>query len=144
MNCPDCGSPTLRDQQYCRSCGAALSANARRRINPRVWGLMTLVTAFGGLMIAMTGKMLELRWLTFTGVFILMGGMFLLAILAFLWETRPRKRNTAPSPQEQPLSPADTTNKLLPIADNDFIPSVTERTTDLLKTASPNRSVTRD
>lgn len=130
MNCPNCESPTLANQQFCRACGAVLMANERRSIPPQFWGL---VMAFGGILIAMTGKIADVRWVTFTGAFISIAGMFAIAALSLLWQSRPRKRKASPLPLPGVLSHADTTNKLLPIGDNDFIPGVTERTTDLLK-----------
>ena len=132
MNCPNCGSLTLADQQFCRSCGAGLIADERRRsIPPQFWGL---VMAFGGILLAMTGKMTDLRWLLLAGVFISVGGMFLTAALSLLRQSRPRKRKNIPSHQSpQAFSKADTTNKLLPVGENDFIPSVTEVTTNLLE-----------
>ncbi|CAN5368764.1 hypothetical protein BH10ACI2_BH10ACI2_19290 [soil metagenome] len=141
MNCPNCGTPTVADQQFCRSCGAVLTERVRRRIPTQFWGL---VLAFGGLMVAMMGKMVDLRWLIFAGVFILIGGMFLIATLSMLQQSRPRKRKVVEvHPPAEPLR-ADTTNKLLPIGENDFIPSVVEGTTDLLKTPVANSSASRD
>lgn len=85
-------------------------------------------------MVAIMGKMIDMRWLVFTGVFICIGGMFLMAALAMFRETRPKKRTPRQVPEPAPLTRADTTNKLLPIGENDFIPSVTDATTNLLKT----------
>lgn len=144
MNCPDCGVPTLADQQYCRSCGASLMADKPRRFRPQVWGLLTLMTAFGGMTIALTGKMLEVRWLTFTGVFILMGGMFVVAALAMLRQSRPRRRRPPRHHENATTLPVDTTNKLLPVGDNDFLPSVTEGTTNLLETPAKKRAAPID
>jgi hypothetical protein len=102
------------------------------------------MTAFGGMTIALTGKMLEVRWLTFTGVFILMGGMFVVAALAMLRQSRPRRRRPPRTHESATLSTADTTNKLLPIGDNDFLPSVTEGTTNLLETPVKKRTASND
>ena len=145
MNCPGCGSPTLADQPFCRSCGTGLMADEPRRFNPQVWGLITLMLVFGGLLMAMSGKLFDLRWLIFAGVFVMIGGMFFIAAFAWLRETRPRKRKAVLLPQTKSLEPADTTNKLqLPIGENDFIPSVVDATTNLLEIPAPNRSVPRD
>lgn len=100
--------------------------------------------AFGGLLVALTGKMLELRWLTFTGVFIMIGGIFLVAAYSLLRQSRPRKRKATQPQQPEPALRADTTNKLLPIGNNDFIPSVVEGTTDLLKTPASRDSASSD
>jgi predicted nucleic acid-binding Zn ribbon protein len=129
MHCPNCESQTLADQQFCRSCGESLIADEpRRSIPPQFWGL---VMAFGGILLAMTGKLADLRWLLFAGVFLSIGGMFLIAALSMVLRSRPRKQKSIRQPDS--LSSADTTNKLLPIGEFDFIPSVTENTTDLLK-----------
>lgn len=84
-------------------------------------------------MVAMTGKMVDLRWMTFTGVFICMGGMFLMAAFAMYRQTSPKKRRAGHAPERDPFIRGDTTNKLLPIpATDDFVSSVTEATTNLL------------
>lgn len=130
MNCPNCGLQTLADQQFCRSCGESLIADRPRTIPPQFWGL---VMAFGGILLAMTGKLVDLRWLMFAGVFISVGGMFFIPAFTLLRQSRPRKRKATQLQQPDFLTPADTTNKLLPLGDTDFIPSVTEETTNLLK-----------
>lgn len=144
MNCPTCGSETFTDQQYCRSCGAELIEDRPRSFNPRTWGLLVLMFVFGGLFAAMTGKLFDLRWLIFTGVFIMLGGMFLVAAYALVRETRPRKRKRKAVERPDPTLQADKTNKLLPLGDNDFVPSVVERTTDPLKTPAPRETTLKD
>lgn len=136
MNCTNCGTPTLAEHEFCRSCGTPLSPHKPRGFRPQVWGFALLTLMFGGLMVAMTGKMLDLRWLTFTGVFICMGGMFLMAAFAMYRQSRPKKRRSQRSTLPVSLDNAGTTNKLLPLGENDFIPSVTESTTNLLATPS--------
>jgi hypothetical protein len=144
MNCPNCGSQTLADQQFCRACGAGLMGDEPRSFNLQFWGLLTLLMVFGGLLLAMGGKIFDVKWVIFTGLVIMMSGVFFVAAYGLLRQSRPRKRKAVQSPQPESLSPADTTNKLPPIAANDFIPSVTERTTNLLETPAPSRSVSRD
>ncbi len=140
MNCPSCGSETFLNQQYCRSCGADLVEDRPRSIRPQIVGLLILTLTFGGLLLAMTGKLFDLRWMIFTGVFVMIGGMFCVAAAALLRQSLPRKRKRKTVEQPEPMLGADTTNKLLPIGDNDFVPSVVEKTTDLLKTpASTSR-----
>jgi hypothetical protein len=95
-----------------------------------------LAIMFGGLMVAMAGKMADVRWLTFTGIFAVLIGMFLMAAAGMMREYgagKPRRRSTPPRPKAGMPLPADTTNKLLPVGETDFIPSVTEHTTNLLK-----------
>ena len=133
MNCPNCGSETLADQQFCRSCGTDLVGDRPSTFRPQIGGLLILLMIFGGLLTAMAGKLWSVKWVTFTGVFIMIGGMFLIAAYGLLRQSRPRKRKAKPVAPPEPLLRADTTNKLLPIGDNDFIPSVVEPTTELLK-----------
>lgn len=130
MNCPKCGSPTFAEQQFCRSCGATLIEAERRMIPPQFWGL---AMAFGGILIALSGKMADLRWLVFAGVFISIAGMFLIAAIPLLRRSAPRKNRAAASQQPHFLTPTGITNKMLPLGQNDFISSVTDRTTELLK-----------
>ena len=135
MNCPNCGTEIVADQQYCRSCGAALTDDPVRSFNPRTWGLVALMLIFGGMLIVMGAKMWAIKWLIFTGLVITFGGMFCIAAYGLLLQTRPRKSKPVLTPHQQPeILAADTTNKLLPIGDNDFIPSVVDSTTELLKT----------
>lgn len=129
MNCPNCGTPTLSDQQFCRSCGAMLAAAGPRPFDPRLAGL---AMAFGGIIIALAGKFAELRPVLFLGVIVSIAGMFFIAAYPMLRSSL-RQRNVAP---EQPgsLPHAPTTKKLAPIGDFEYVPaSVTEVTTNLLK-----------
>ncbi|MEP6705257.1 MAG: hypothetical protein ABJB34_10680, partial [Acidobacteriota bacterium] len=73
------------------------------------------------------------RWLTFTGVFITIGGMFLMAAYSLIRQSSPRRRRVKAAKTLADVLRADTTNKLLPIGENDFVPSVVENTTELLK-----------
>jgi hypothetical protein len=137
MNCPSCGNETFADQQYCRSCGIELTADQPQAFNPRAWGLFALMLVFAGLLVAMGGKIWSVKWVIFSGLVIMLGGVFCIAALGLLRETRQRrpKAKRVPAPVQQPeLTRADTTNKLLPITHSDFIPSVIEDTTDLLRT----------
>ncbi len=131
MNCPNCGSPTLADQQFCRSCGAGLRADEPRPVNRRIlWGL---TMAFGGILIAMGGKMFDQRLVTFLGAFISIAGMFFIAAYPFIRPSRSQKHNAGLPSQPESLSPVETTKKLSPNGDIDFVASVTEETTNLLK-----------
>jgi hypothetical protein len=58
--------------------------------------------------------------------------MFSIAAVSLLRPARPRKR-VAPALVQPEMLKADTTNKLLPVGENDFISSVIEGTTELLK-----------
>jgi hypothetical protein len=108
-------------------------------------GLMFMAMTFGGIMIALAGKMMELKWLTFTGVFIAIGGMFLIAAYSLVSQSFQRKRKpAAPIQSVAEIERADTTNKLPPISENGFIPSVVEDTTDLLATPASRGSASRE
>ena len=137
MTCPKCGSKTTARQQYCRSCGTELESAPPSAINYQAWGLVVLMMIFGGLLIAMGGKLWATKWVVFLGLLITFGGMFAIAAYGLLRQMSPRRPKRvveSDSPTEtEPALRADTTNKLLPIGENDFIPSVVDDTTDLLK-----------
>jgi hypothetical protein len=141
MNCPNCGSEIFANQQYCRSCGADLVEDRPSAFRPQIGALLILLLIFGGLLTAMAGKLWSVKWVTFTGVFIMIGGMFLVAAYGLLRQSRPRSKKRKPFAPPEPLLRADPTNKLLPIGDNDFVPSVVEPTTDLLKNPVASRSI---
>lgn len=143
MNCPNCGTEVEQGQQYCRSCGTGLSKDAKRRFNVRAWGLFALMLIFGGMLIAMGGKMWSVKWVTFAGIVITFGGMFGIAAFALLNEVRPRKKKVEPQVDAAKSLRPDATNKLPPINESDFIPSVVDDTTELLKTPA-TRSSTND
>ena len=145
MNCPNCGTGIVADQQFCRSCGAELTLDRPRSFNPQAWGLLMLMLMFSGLLIAMGGKLWAVKWVIFTGLLIMFGGIFCIAAYGLLGATRPRRSKRTSTPQQQPeILRADTTNKLLPIGDDDFIPSVVDDTTELLKIPSNRQSVSKD
>jgi hypothetical protein len=97
---------------------------------------------FVGLLVAIFGKMFEMKWLAYLGLVVLFTGAFIIAAYGLMRETRPRRRKAAqrePAERAEMTTPpslekADTTNKLLPPTDPDYIPSVVEDTTNLLKT----------
>lgn len=129
MNCPNCGTPTLSDQQFCRSCGAMLAAAGPRPFDPRLAGL---AMAFGGIIIALAGKFAELRPVLFLGVIVSIAGMFFIAAYPML-RSSVNRRTGGRKPQDT-LPHAPTTKKLAPIGDFEYVPaSVTEVTTNLLK-----------
>jgi predicted nucleic acid-binding Zn ribbon protein len=131
MNCPNCRTQILIDQQFCRSCGAELTAD-RPRTNSQ-WMLGGLILAFAGIMVALLGRMLlHEEIVTLIGVMLSISGMFLIAANQFIRRPKQTRRVTA-TPVEHGSLPAVSTNKLLPFGNDDYIPaSVTENTTNLL------------
>jgi hypothetical protein len=109
-----------------------------RSFNPQAWGLFALILIFGGILIAMGAKIWDVKWLLFAGLVLAFGGMFGIAALGLLGQTSGRtskaRRKSAPPAAQKELVRADTTNKLLPIGEDDFIPSVVDDTTELLHT----------
>lgn len=96
--------------------------------------------AFGGILIALVGKMLiDEKLIVFSGVITSVIGIFLVAAFPMLKSLLRPKLNIGRTPQ-QSLPPAETTKKLSPINDFAYIPSVVENTTDLLKEPVPIRS----
>ena len=101
-----------------------------------LWGL---ILAFGGIVIALFGRMLlQQQIVTLIGVLASISGMFFIAATPFLRRTRSNKRGIHPSTQPEVLAPAEPTRKLPPMSVADYIPSVTEDTTELLKDPARN------
>lgn len=138
MNCPNCGTQILIDQQFCRSCGAELTTDRPRAGGQ--WTLRGLKLAFAGIMVALLGRMLlHVEIVTLIGVVLSICGMFLIAATPFLRRPR-RTRRAAAEPVEPGSLPSASTNKLLPFGNDDYLPtSVTENTTNLLKEPVPER-----
>ena len=135
MYCPNCGTATDSNQQYCRMCGAGLSVDGRTPFNLQAWGLIALMLMFGGLLVSMGGKIWDVKWVIFTGLLIMFSGIFAIAAFALVRQTRPRRNLSAKAPVKEPeMLRADTTNKLPPLDPNSFIPSVVDDTTEPLMT----------
>ena len=134
MNCPACGSQITSNQKFCRSCGGGLEPAGRGAIGLRNrMARSGFIAMFAGLMIAVTGAiLLHLDVVIFIGVMATIAGMFLVGYSSMM-PARP-KNKARPSTQSETLEKAETTKKLPPMTDIDFVPSVTERTTSLLET----------
>ena len=133
MDCPNCGAQTVPDQQYCRDCGDALTISAQRRRIPRAfWGL---AMAFAGILISLTGSMIEVRAVIFLGVFMSILGMFAIAAMSMFNQGTKRIPRSFAKPESLPKATA--TNKLSPMPAADHFASVTENTTDLLERQEP-------
>lgn len=138
MRCPGCGEAIIEDQQYCRVCGAELNAGGTSNTaRVRIAGLGVLALMFAGFSTVIFGKMLDVRWLTFLGMFVMITGIFIVPAYVLLVGTRPRKpalKQAAAPIKPVSIEKAATTSKLLPVTEADYIPSVVEDTTELLKT----------
>lgn len=134
MNCPSCGTQIESEQKFCRSCGETLIAGGVPTANIRLRLFrMGLFTMFGSLIIAVTGSMLlHLDVVRYVGVIGLIIGIFIVGYAAVGPSSRGKRGRPAADDHELPK--AETTRKLAPLNEDDFIPSVTERTTNLLGT----------
>jgi hypothetical protein len=154
MNCPKCGLQILQEQKFCRSCGnslqiitqplvedAALPAlektSATDLINerPQVNRLTQagFIIMFLGVATGVTGKMLTHdEMITFVGVLAFVLGMFLTVYPQFMPSPR-RKLTSKPSSQAEVLSQAASGKYLPEESYIEYVPSITEKTTDLLK-----------
>jgi hypothetical protein len=99
--------------------------------------LICVLLTFAGIVAAIAGDMEGLRWLKFTGVFIAIAGMFSIVAGSLILEMRGEPKNL---PQPATLEKAATTNKLLPVGQNDFVPTVVEDTTELLQPVMQKQS----
>ncbi len=139
MTCPKCGLETLPEQRFCRSCGEALQ-KVTSRLPPvdretRSAGALVLwgfILMFAGAAIGVVGKRLIYQdGVTVAGVLLSLLGMFLI-LLPYIIPKRQIKSESASPSSTNVLTSASPT-KTLPHASVEFVPSVTERTTDLLE-----------
>ena len=147
MKCPRCGLPVTTDQKFCRSCGADLQGTDvavadgnigvdRERTNHLM--LLGFVVMFAGAAVGVVGKMLlHVDAVTVVGVLAALAGLFTV-IHPSLNPPRRRRQTSASAIRPEIFLPAEPTRKLTPVNEADFIPSVTEPTTDLLKTPASN------
>ena len=123
-----------------------MASDKPRRIEPATLGFIAIGVMLLGLLVAMGGKLMDSKIVVFAGTFVMIAtallGLFGAHLLSVRARQRRKRTNIAKKATEPELLPrADTTNKLLPIANtDDFIPTVTEATTDLLKTPVSNQS----
>ncbi len=146
MNCPNCETQTSRTQKFCRSCGANLQAITKPLAEPAiahtpektsvgsgnwkrmlpVWGFIIM---FLGLMLSVTSSMLKLdKVVVMSGALTTLLGMFLISFPAVFALARLPKRASPP----KQFSPSQTDNALPPKNETHYVPSITERTTNLL------------
>ena len=155
MTCPKCGLQTLADQKFCRSCGTRLPSTTRQLVQPdavdrgrtstvaskagkarginfELWGFIIL---FIGAAVGVVGKKLLYQdVITAIGVLTALVGMFL-SVYPYLLRSR-RKDDSSSFSQPEVLSPSQLRESLPQASSIEFVPSVTERTTNLLKNSA--------
>ena len=154
MNCPKCGLQAQPDQKFCRVCGAGLqmttqpladlerspavsAKDEKQRVN-RLTPLGFIIM-FIGVAVGLTGKkLLHEEMLIVMGVLLTVAGMFLTAYSNISPPSR-QKFDASPSLQPSVLSPSPP-DKYLPQERNiEYVPSITERTTNLLENSAATR-----
>jgi hypothetical protein len=155
MVCPKCGLQTVPEQKFCRTCGASLQAITQRlpdgtpvtgpgtpaiSIREEMHGTSRLVqwgfiVMFLGVAIGVVGKMLmHDQIVTVVGVLLSLAGMFL-AIYPYLSPSSRTRHNSDSSSQPELQKQSQPTKQLPEDRTIEYVPSITERTTDLLKTS---------
>ena len=160
MTCPHCGLETLPDQKFCRACGAGLqlttqplpqpvtvtqrenrsairtNATSNRTNNFMLTGFITI---FVGAAVGVIGKkLMHDDLVSVIGVLISLIGMFL---MVFPHLSPPRRRIVdAGSSVTDQLSESRPVRTLPQESKTEYVPSITERTTDLLEAARPKRN----
>ena len=161
MTCHKCGSETLPDQRFCRACGARLgivtepltkeaaisypkdAKVVEDRIDSRnrlvAWGFIIM---FVGVAIGVIGKkLMHEEIVTVIGILMSLAGMFLTGYPYLRPSSRKDSRSASSSRELTKQSPP--VNQL-PEGRTDYVPSITERTTDLLKSSEVRRSKEKD
>lgn len=161
MNCPKCGSQTVSEQKFCRSCGESLQIHTQRLPQPNSvaqldskapeniertnsflsWGLIIL---FVGAAIGVIGKkVVHQEEVIAVGVLLALAGMFL-SVFPYVLPPRRSKQRGGP-PAEAELEAQSETRKSLPQErPTEYVSSITERTTDLLTDSAVPRERSRD
>lgn len=161
MFCPNCGKSTSAEQKFCRACGLSLEKTVQslaeqlpandldknlkdKQRKVELWiklvagsaiSLVTLGVLWGIIYDLMLVKGKILTGLVFLG-FIL--GLITFALLVMYRESLIKKSANHSSSQTSPLLQADNSEKLLPESYLQPLPSVTDRTTELLEVEKKN------
>jgi hypothetical protein len=159
MYCPNCAAKTSLDQKFCRACGLGLDGIAQSMAEQLPTKLdgdllakknrlerlgVTALSIFGvglfGLLVYLVGYKLMIsqgKLLAALGVigFIVMIACGLLSVVLFAKanEVQEESSKRRLGPQQETALPGDTA-RVLPEGHLEPIPSVTERTTELLRT----------
>jgi|ERR1043165_190786 hypothetical protein len=154
MHCPNCGKPATADQQFCRACGMSLEtigklvakhtgtpetaqvkldraeaekAVVRSMFTWMMWGM--LLVGIGVVMVVINKNFPIGNWFRLLGALMGVGGMGVMTggVLNAV------RRGTLPSRREPDhLSGSPDTNELLANRTPAELPSITERTTQLI------------
>ncbi len=154
MNCPKCESQTVPNQKFCRSCGASLHLttqplaehaavsglektpaillkNAKQRASSLA--LRGFMIIFIGVAIGVIGKMLmHEEIVTAIGVLVSLAGMFL-TVYPSLSPSSPSRHDSSPSSQPEAPTQSRPVKYLPQESKIEYVPSITERTTGLLR-----------
>lgn len=160
MNCRKCGLETLPDQRFCRSCGESLQMitqplvehgtaselergpaiilkdEKQRASKLMLWGFIIM---FIGVAVGIIGKkLMHEDIVTVIGALVSTAGMFL-AVYPYLSPSSHRRVDTSPSRQPDILTQSQAGKSLPPESNMEYIPSITERTTNLLENSAVAR-----
>ena len=163
MNCPKCGLQAEPEQKFCRSCGAGLQVITQRLQKPPTvsqlesqspnytreetgrtnslpfWGLIIM---FVGVATGVIGKkLMHEEIVTVIGVLVALAGM-LLSVYPYVMPPSRSKHRGSPSSDPEVEIQSEPPKSLPQERPIEYVPSVTERTTDLLTNSvvSPRRT----
>ena len=156
MSCPKCGLATLPEQKFCRSCGTSLQMSTQPLAEPTtgsqiqpnpvfeheaprasrlmLWGFIVM---FLGAAVGVIGKkLMHDEIVTVVGILASLAGIFL---TVYPYLSPSRRRNNEAATSSQPEVGTGSQKDLLQESATEYIPSITERTTDLLKKSAATR-----
>jgi hypothetical protein len=160
MACPKCGLETFADQKFCRSCGARVQLTTQRLAKPHpvtdlgrtstiatkggderanhfvLWGFIAML--IGVAIGVVSKKLLYEDIVTVVGVLISLAGMFLV-VYPYLAPARRKEDESKFSSQPEVLTPSQPTEYLPDASSIEYVPSITERTTNLLKNSATKK-----
>jgi hypothetical protein len=151
MHCPNCGKQTSLDQKFCRSCGMKLETSAKalaehlsvtgfdksaaqadeklllsRLYKMLLWGIIAFIS---GLALLAVGK--DYRIISVMGLLIMLAGV-LVSAYGVLSPLKSAALSGGRSSEPKTLKQSET-KQLPPESFHEPIPTVTERTTNLLE-----------